>query len=92
MDEKYLKRVWLNNDQSPSTGSVVAYHGPMMFKIGEKTASFLEISDCHNKVRLHVSPMDSMDDFIQKLELLSNTINDFKTYLKNKDANRGCYA
>lgn len=52
----YSKRVWLNKNDSPSTGSVVAYHGPTGWRKEKEETAFLEISDCSVKCRLHVSP------------------------------------
>ena len=81
----YSKRQWLNKDESPSTGSVVAYRGEMVFENGRHKTAFLEISDCSKKVRLHVSPMDKMDDFIIKMEKLRDFIDDFVVYLKTEE-------
>jgi hypothetical protein len=86
LDEKggtYSKRVWLNKGDSPSTGSVVAYHGPMKWSKGqEEMAAFLEVADCHDKVRLHCTPSDTMGEFVQKMELLRDTIDQFINHLK----------
>ena len=79
----YSKRVWLNKDNSPSTGSVVAYQGPIAYGHDEKEeAIFLEIASCHDKIRLHHTTIDTMQDFIEKMELLRNTIDNFITHLK----------
>jgi len=80
----YAKRAWLNKNDSPSTGSVVAYHGPRRFNGDEKpvTTAFLEVADCHSKVRLHLSPDDTMQEFIQKMELLWDEIGRFIHHLK----------
>jgi hypothetical protein len=78
----YSKRLWLNKESSPSTGSVAAYRGKMMFGDGlERKTAFLEIADCHNKVRLHVSPMDTMEEFMVKMEKLRDFIDDFILFL-----------
>ena len=83
MKKIYSKRIWLNVKNSPSTGSVVAYHGPISYGNGEKeNATFLEIASCHEKSRLHKSGMDTMDDFIKKMDLLRDTINDFVIFLR----------
>lgn len=80
----YSKRLWLNNEDSPQTGSVVAYRGKMMFGGDIKMTAFLEISDCHNKSRLHVSPMDTMQDYIIKMEKLRDFVSDYIDYLKSE--------
>lgn len=78
---KYSKRVWLNDENNPSTGSVVAYHGDVIFVDGKCETAFLEIADCHTKCRLHLSAGDTPDDFIKKMELLRDTIDNFVKHL-----------
>ena len=87
--EVYSKRVWLNKNDSPSTGSVAAYHGPMMWgKDQKEEAAFIEVASCHEKARLHMSPQDSMPEFIAKMELLRDTIDDFVRHLKESEEAR----
>lgn len=82
----YSKRMWLNREDSVSTGSVVAYRGEMIFEDNEKKkVAFLEVADCHNKIRLHVTPTDTMDDFIVKMETLRDFINDYVVYLRSEE-------
>lgn len=82
----YKVSIWLNSNESPSIGSVVAYDG-MCTDNGDKYRNtFLSISDCFNTVRLHKIEDDSMDEFIGKMETLKDTISDFIDHLKkNKD-------
>ena len=82
----YNKRLWVNPESCPSTGSVVAYHGPVNWgRSDEKrgTESFFEVSDCHQKARLHRCKYDSMDEFIKKVEAVRDIANDFSIYLKS---------
>lgn len=81
---KYSKRMWLNREDSPSTGSVAAYRGSMPVGSGTRRTAFLEVADCHGKVRLHVTPMDTMNDFISKMEALRDFIDQFVTFLKDE--------
>jgi len=80
----YVKRVWLNPSDSDSTGSVVAFNGTVSSEgtSGPVDWSFLEISDCKSKIRLHKTHDDTNSDFINKLKLLSSTINDFVEHLE----------
>lgn len=80
--KKYTNRAWLNSAKSPSTGSVVAYHGNAKYGLKKKIVAFLEISDCHSKVRLHQSNTDSIKDFIKKLKKLSKVAKKFAKHLK----------
>ena len=81
----FSKREWLNSVGHPSTGSVVAYHGEASWiSDGKKEImTILEIADCHNKVRLHRAEIDSLEDFINKMEKLRNVIDEFILYLRN---------
>ena len=86
MSKTYQKRVWLNDDESASTGSVVAFHGKANYSKDEnEMATFLEVSDCHCKARLHKTRGDSMADFTHKLRRLAHVINAFATHLEESD-------
>lgn len=77
----YNKRVWLNKDDSPSTGSVVAFDDKM--KDGTQ-CTFLSVSDCNNSIRLHTTPDDTIEDFIDKMKLLKSEIGLFIDYLEKQ--------
>lgn len=80
----YNKRTWLNSENSDSTGSVVAFNGRLIdFDGKEYNSTFLEIADCRNKIRLHITSDDTKEDFITKLKLLNNEINLFINHLEN---------
>ena len=85
MLNKYCKREWLNSDLNPSTGSVVAYHGDAFWNKDDEQdiMTFLELADCHDKIRLHKTDYDKMEDFIKKMEKLRNVIDDFIIHLNN---------
>lgn len=83
---KYNRRVWLNHEDSPSTGNVVAYDGYVTNWDGEQEReTFISISDCYNSARLHMNRDDSIWDFVDKLELLRDTIDKFIAHLKNSE-------
>lgn len=82
----YNRRVWLNKEDCFYTGSVVMYHGPDLKKDldGEiKYYSFIEIADCHNKVRLHADGVD-YQNYIDKIKLLRNELSDYIDYLEKQ--------
>jgi hypothetical protein len=85
--EIYSKRVWLNKNDSPSTGSVVAFHGPTVYHKKEEIVLFLEVADCHNKARLHCAPTDTVIEFIDKMKLLRDSVNDFIIHLEQNAIN-----
>lgn len=82
----FVSRKFLNSPTSPSTGTVYAYHGTAPWDKSRKT-KFFEISDCHQSARLHQSDIDSDEDFIEKLEIIQNTLKKFIKHLKRKKKN-----
>ena len=83
----YSKRVWLNEENSPSTGSVVAFDGFVRDDKEKWRSTFLELSDCYGKARLHKASYDSTEDFIEKMKLLRNEIDSFIDYLEKEEQN-----
>lgn len=82
----YNKRTWLNNETCDSTSSVVAFDGKVTdLDTGKRyTQRFLEIADCHNKVRIHKTSDDNDGHFLRKMELLKNEIELFINHLKEQ--------
>lgn len=80
----YKKSVWLNSNSSPSTGSVVVFHGKTQWKKDTETRTFLEVADCYYKVRLHKIESEPMEDFIAKLKKLETLTHDFRLFLENE--------
>lgn len=79
----YNKRTWLNPDNSPSLGSIVAYDGREMWKGKMFGDCFLAISDCHVTAKLHKTEDDSFEDFLNKMKLLHEEIGQFIQHLEN---------
>ena len=79
---RYNKRTWLNSKKSDSTGSVVAFDGKLVdFDGKEYRSTFIEISDCRSKVRLHITSDDTRKEFIKKMKLLRSEIDSFINHL-----------
>lgn len=81
----YCRRVWLNEENSPSTGSAVAFDGFVRDDKEEWRSTFLEISDCYGKARLHKASYDAMEDSINKMKILRNEIDSFIDYLEKEE-------
>ena len=80
--KKYYKtETWLNPEDSPSTGSIVCYDGDVEYTEGEAPCMFVEIADCHNKVRLHCAHTDTTEQFIDKLDKVINSLKRFRSHL-----------
>ena len=83
----YNRRTWLNKDNSPSTGNVVAFEGEVLWKMEKISSAFLSISDCNVSARLHKTDEDTMQDFIDKMKILKNEIDLFIKHLETLDEN-----
>ena len=85
-ENNYCNRQWLNPDKSSSTSSVVAFEGLTNWSMGAEDkpthAAFLEISDCHGKIRLHAARYDTREEFTQKIRTLANIISEFADHLE----------
>ena len=81
----YSRRVWLNDENSPSTGSIVVFDGFVRNDKEGWRSTFLELSDCYGKARLHKASYDSMEDFIEKMKLLRNEIDSFIDDLEKEE-------
>lgn len=85
---KYNRRTWLNPITKDGTSSVVGFDG-MVTDFRGKTyqSTFFEISDCQNKVRLHITSDDTRQEYIEKLELLRDELEFFINHLINNGQN-----
>jgi hypothetical protein len=77
----FVRREFLNDEDSPFTGTAVAYDGPDPWDMDD-TDTFLEVGDCHNKVRLHESTLEGRGHYIQKLKTLRAVVDDFIRHLE----------
>lgn len=77
----YKSETWLNKENSPSTGSIVCFDGDVEYSEGESPCVFFEIADCHQKARLHMGHTDTMEEFIDKIDLLVNALKNFRNHL-----------
>jgi hypothetical protein len=85
--ENYCRRVWLNPGDQSLTGSIVTFNGDSAWKgeNGPVKVSFVEVADCHNKVRIHGGDYDSISQFADKVELMRDTLTEFVQYLRKLD-------
>lgn len=82
---KFIKRVWLNEPDSPSSGSVVAYDGDVIdYDNQPYQSTFLRVSDCHVSANIHKSVYDSEKEFIAKIKRIRDVLNEFITHLENE--------
>ncbi len=82
-NEKWNKREWLNSISSDFTGSVVSFYGLVSYRGGRSEKDcFLEIADCHGKIRLHKTTSYTLKQFIAKLKKLKKHIELFINHLE----------
>lgn len=81
----YNSRIWLNSTESHYTGSVTCFDGVVSNR-GKppERYTFLELSDCHGKSRIHYDNNLDMIAFIDKLKLLKNEIELFIAHLEHE--------
>lgn len=95
MSKTYFRKTYyksvtqLNPDDSPSTGSIVCYDGDIEYSDdGVQPNMFVEIADCHGKVRLHQAHTDTTKEFIEKIGLMIIALNHFRNHLESKSPHK----
>lgn len=83
----YNSRIFLASHNLPSTASLVCYQGSSSWRdynneFPEET--FVEISNCHSKVRLHSSHLETEEQYVEKIKKLISGLTDFVNYLEMK--------
>jgi len=77
--KKYIQKEWLNDPESPSTGSISVFDGEVQWGSDgalERTM-WVEVADCHCKVRLHKAYDDTIEDFHSKIKKMRDVLDDF---------------
>lgn len=83
--EVFSRRVWLNPEWHPYTGSIVVYDGPARRSGDNENQAFVEVSDCHQKVCLHEGKACPRDEFIEKVKLMHKTLGEFILHLESSE-------
>jgi hypothetical protein len=78
----YIKKKFLNSDASASTGAIVVYDGQAPWTMKKQRTRFIEVSDCHQSIRLHQATQDSLSDYTAKVSALIKVLQDYKKHLK----------
>jgi len=75
---RYNDRLWLNDERISSTGSIVCYSGESSWKKPNSEepehTRFVEIADCHSKVRIHQSDLESLQEYIDKIREMKKAL------------------
>ena len=81
----YCRKEFLTDHPEPSTSTVVSFCGLVQWGKNDKPEplSFLEISNCHEKARLHRTYEMNEQEWIEQVERLRDHINNYLVFLKN---------
>lgn len=78
----YNSRDWLNTKSSSSTSSVVCFDG--ICDNGERR-SYVEITDCYHKIKLHNVEGESNETYISKLKCLHLRLEQYIEHLQEHE-------
>ena len=85
-DILYNRRTFINPLSSHYTGSISCVDGRKIINQGKELDrySFVEISDCHGKVRIHKDANLTEGDYISKINLLINELTSYRDHLTHE--------
>lgn len=81
----FNERLWLNSEDSSSTGSIVCYDGLASWgssSNGRERECFVEVADCHVKARLHICRYDSHDAYLKKVKEMRDALSRYIVHLE----------
>ena len=80
----YCKKEFLTDSPEPSTSTVVSFYGDIKWSKDESggNVSFLEISSCHERARLHRTYDMTEQDWIKQVKKLRDHINEYLEFLE----------
>lgn len=84
MSETYCKKEFLTKEPEPSTSTVCSFYGDIKWSKDEKggNVSFLEISSCHERARLHRTFEMTHEEWVNQVCRLRDHINEYIKFLK----------
>ena len=82
---RFNQRTWLNTLASHYTGSITCFDGTVKNR-GQplREYTFVEIADCHGKVRIHVDDNSGLEEFIEKIDSLIYWLKAFRQHLARR--------
>ena len=79
----YNRRTWLNNENSPSLGSVVTFDGYVNYSDGIEKTTYIALSDCGKTIKIQRNT-ETKEEFIKKIKLLQSEIELFINHLETQ--------
>jgi hypothetical protein len=85
MPKKYCKKEFLTPEDEPSTSAVVSWYGDVKWDKDNNggNVSFLEVSSCHEVVRLHRTYEMTHVAWIAQVRKLRDHVNDYLIFLES---------
>jgi hypothetical protein len=82
--KRWVKKEFLTDENEPSTSTVCSFYGDIKWSKDEKggNVSFLEISSCHERARLHRTYEMSHEEWVNQVCKLRDHINEYIEFLK----------
>jgi len=84
MAERYVEKMFLNSEESASTGSIVCFDGEHQWNKEKdpRKESWVEVADCHVKARLHRCYEDTAEDYLTKIKKMRDVLNRYIDHLE----------
>ncbi|MFW6219330.1 MAG: hypothetical protein ACOC33_00550 [bacterium] len=82
----WCKKEFLTPENEPSTSTVVSWAGEVQWngrQDGKENLFFVEISNCHEKARLHRTYEMTKADWINQIKKLRNHLDEYLNFLEN---------
>ena len=84
--KRYNSRVFLNNEESIGDSTMRCFDGGYIDENGKfEDITYITISDCYSKIKIHPIVGESKENFINKVELIKYELDKFLTYLKTNN-------
>ena len=86
MNDKWCKKEFLTSEDEPSTSTVCSFYGDIKWSKDTEggNVSFLEVSSCHERARLHRTFEMSEKDWIEQVEKLHKHVGEYLHFLKTR--------
>lgn len=86
MSDKWCKKEFLTNNDEPSTSTVVSFYGDVKWSkdVEGGNVSFLEISSCHERARLHRTYEMSEEEWVDQVRNLHRHVGEYLEFLSAK--------
>ena len=87
MTTTYCKKEFLTSSPEPSTSTIVSFYGDIKWSKNEDggNVSFIEISSCHERARLHRTFEMTEQQWIDQVKKLKSHIGEYLSFLEKQN-------